>query len=387
MHGLMQITKRLLWEVTHPTGWDEYVIQSGISDSSLIAPTMPEPSAQNALSIGFMLTPGMLSTGTALPYEMWLAAADHRRARRRREPRPTLCLVAAGGPAACGRLALAPDVTLDACPPLDLVYLPALWRHPAQVIAKVPALAPWLRARAHAGTLVAAVSTGVSLLAESGLLDGRAATTHWANFVAFTARYPAVELRREYFITQAGPLYCAASINSLADVTVHLIERFFDRATAQHVERNFSHEIRRTYAEYRYLDGDASASPDEIVIEAQGWIADHLAQPSTVADLASHLNVGVRTLERRFRAATGSSPRAWWQARRLKLAKELLEQTNLGVGDIAWRVGFADAGYFTRLFRREMLLTPSEYRQTVRAKLFHAGGRTAVKQVDSVHDD
>ncbi|MEQ8233664.1 MAG: helix-turn-helix domain-containing protein [Gammaproteobacteria bacterium] len=345
---------------------------------------MPQPPASSALSIGFVLTPGMLATGTALPYEMWLAAADHRRARRRREPQLVLRLIDAGSSAAPGRLALAPDVGLAACPALDLVYLPALWRHPAQVITQVPALAPWLRARIRGGTLVAAVSTGVSLLAESGLLDGRAATTHWANFAAFTSRYPMVELKREYFITQAGPLFCAASINSLADVTVHLIERFFDRASAQHVERNFSHEIRRTYAEYRYLDGDASTSPDELVVEAQTWIHDRLSQASTVAELAAHLNVGVRTLERRFRTATGVSPRAWWQARRLKLAKELLEQTNLGVGDIAWRVGYADAGYFTRLFRREMLLTPSEYRQTVRAKLFHAGGGAPVKRVDTV---
>ncbi|MEQ8659744.1 MAG: helix-turn-helix domain-containing protein [Gammaproteobacteria bacterium] len=345
---------------------------------------MADPRPQSTLTIGFVLTPGMLATGTALPYEMWLAAADYRRARRRAGPARALPRVAAAGAGSYGRLALAPDVALAGCAALDLVYLPALWRHPEQVIAQVPALAPWLRARARAGTLVAAVSTGVSLLAASGLLDGRAATTHWANFSAFAAHYPAVELKRDYFITQAGPLYCAASINSLADVTVHLIERFFDRACAQHVERNFSHEIRRTYAEYRYLDGDASASPDEVVIEAQTWIDDHLAQPSTVTELAARLNVGVRTFERRFRAATGQSPRAWWQGRRLRLAKELLEQTNLSVGDIAWRVGYADAGYFTRLFRREMLLTPSDYRQTVRAKLFRAGAAAgAVNPVDT----
>lgn len=347
---------------------------------------MTEPTSAARLGIGFVMTPGMLTTGTALPYEMWLAASDHRRAQRRRGPDVKLWLVDAGGEAGRGRLPLAPDVALVDCPPLDLVYLPALWRHPDQVTARVPGLAPWLRAQQHAGALLAAVSTGVSLLAASGLLDGRAATTHWANFECFSRRYPQVELKRDYFITQAGPLYCAASINSLADVTVHLIERFFDRASAQHVERNFSHEIRRTYAEYRYLDGDASASPDEIVVEAQTWIDDHLAQPATVAELAARLNVGVRTLERRFRIATGVSPRAWWQGRRLRLAKELLEQTNLSVSDIAWRVGYADAGYFTRLFQREMLLTPTEYRATVRAKLFRAAPARArnVKDVDTV---
>ncbi|MGE0483069.1 MAG: GlxA family transcriptional regulator [Gammaproteobacteria bacterium] len=322
------------------------------------------------VDIGFVLTPGMLTTGTALPYEMWLAAGDFARAHRRGGPRPRLHLVAAGPFDDCGRLPLRADCTLSDCPVLDLVYLPALWRNPEQVERQVPGLADWLRQRHASGVLLAAVSTGVSLLAASGLLDGRSATTHWFNFGRFAARYPAVELKRDYFITQSGALYCAASINSLADVTVHLIERFCDRPTAHHVERNFSHEIRRSYDEYRYLDGGAAPLPDEVVVEAELWIRDNLAARVSTADLARRVGVGVRTLERRFQAARGLGPRAFWQRQRMRLAKELLEQTNLPVTEIAWRVGYQDAGYFTRLFRREMLVSPSEYRQTVRAKLF-----------------
>ncbi|MCB1747669.1 MAG: helix-turn-helix domain-containing protein [Gammaproteobacteria bacterium] len=322
------------------------------------------------VDIGFVVTPGMLSTGTALPYEMWLAAGDFGRAHRRGGRRPRLHLVAAGDPRGCGRLPLTPDCTLADCPPLDLVYLPALWRNPDQVERQLPGLAPWLRQRHAAGTRLAAVSTGVSLLAASGLLDGRPATTHWYNFARFAARFPTVELKRDYFITQSGALYCAASINSLADVTVHLIEHFCDRSTAHHVERNFSHEIRRSYDDYRYLDGGAAPSPDELVVEAELWIRDNLAARASIADLARRVGVGVRTLERRFRAARGIGPRGFWQRARMQLAKELLEQTNLPVNDIAWRVGYQDAGYFTRLFRREMLVSPSDYRQTVRAKLF-----------------
>jgi len=212
----------------------------------------------------------------------------------------------------------------------------------------------------------------LSLLAATGWLNGRAATTHWFNFERFEQAYPHVELKRQYFITQSGALYCAASINSLADVTVHLIERFFDRATAHHVERNFSHEIRRTYAEYRYLDGGSSLLDDETVVEAQMWIAANLASETTVAELAARLDVGVRTLERRFRAASGCSVRNYWQQQRMLLAKELLEKTNLNVADIAWRVGYRDASYFSALFQREMSTGPSEYRQTVRKKLFHS---------------
>ena len=339
--------------------------------------------------IAFLLVPGMLATGTVLPYEMWLAANDFRRARERAA---SLCQPMLVGTApsetAYGRLPIRAELELAACPEVDLIYIPALWRNPRATIQRISGrLSPWLRARYDRGEHIAAVSTGVSLLAESGLLNGRAATTHWFNFQQFSRNFPDVELKREFFITQSGSLYCAASINSLADITVHLIERFFDRATAQHVERNFSHEIRRTYAEYRYLDGGSTALHDEIVVEAQMWIAANLASRASNEDLAGRLGVSGRTLERRFRRAQGESIRNYWQRQRILLAKELLESTNLNVGDIAWRVGYTDAGYFARVFQRELNVSPFGYRQTVRAKLFTAPNKVDVTSLDTQASD
>ncbi len=341
----------------------------------------PEDRGGAPLQVAFVLAPDMLATGTALPYEMWLAALDRRRALRR-PAAARLSLVAAGA-APCGRLPLQADCTLADSPQFDLVYLPALWRRTrAAGAASDAALGAWLVAQHGGGALVAAVSSGVGLLARAGLLDGRAATTHWYHFDRFEREFPRVDWRREFFITQSGALYCAASINSLADVTVHLIERFLDRATAHHVERNFSHEIRRTYEEYRYLDGGATPLHDETVVEAQLWIGDHLAQEVQVSELADRLAVARRTLERRFRAATGCSVRGWWQRERIRLAKELLERTDLSIGDIAWRVGYRDAGWFAQLFRREVSVAPLEYRRTVRAKLFRSPMAAPVKNVD-----
>ena len=340
-------------------------------------------SETEGLKVGFVLAPGMLATGTVLPYEMWSAANDYRRGQSRHAPQARLYLV--GIPAAgdkSARCALTPDTTLDSCQHLDVVYVPALWRNPRAAARRIsPQLSPWLRQNHAAGAHIAAVSTGVSLLAASGLLDGRAATTHWANFNAFSRAYPAVNLKREFFITQSSSLYCAASINSLADVTVHLLERFFDRATAQHVERNFSHEIRRTYAEYRFLDGGSTLMPDEIVVEAQMWIGENLASQASNTDIANRFGVSTRTLERRFKQAVGESIRSYRQRRRILLAKELLQTTNLNVGDIAWRVGYRDASYFARIFSRELGVSPLGYRETVRAKLFTA--KTDVNLVDT----
>jgi transcriptional regulator GlxA family with amidase domain len=350
---------------------------------------MSDRSRATRLRIGFVLTPGMLATGTALPYEMWLAAADRRLSERRTDGHIELRLIAAlAEQNDYGRLAIRADCQLADAGRFDVVYLPALWRNPATLRRRLAPLNAWLIEQYEGGAQIAAVGTGVSLLADTGLLDGRAATTHWYNFERFERDYPAVDLKRQFFITQAGALYCAASINSLADVSVHLIERTFDRATAQHVERNFSHEIRRTYEEYRYMDGGLAPLADEVVVEAQLWIEANVAAQITVAELAARLGVSVRTLDRRFRHASGASPRAFWQQRRVRLAKELLEKTNLTIGEIAYRVGYQDAGYFSRLFERELSVPPSEYRQTVRAKLFQAdlgGGR--VNSMDSTVTD
>ena len=323
--------------------------------------------------IGFVLAPNMLTTGTALPYEMWLAAADIGRARRQ-SPAVELLLTASGGHARgrVGRLGISAECELERCPPLDVIYLPALWRNPRTTIAAMAPLGEWLRRQHNRGATIAAVSTGVSLLAMSGLLDGRAATTHWYYFDDFERTYPRVNLKRDHFITQSGALYCAASINSLADVTVYLIERAFGRAIAQHVERNFSHEIRRTYEEYRYLDGGNVRHADELIVEAQLWMEANLSARVSVAELARRLRVSTRTLDRRFRTATGQPPLRYWQSRRMRLAKELLERTNLAIGDIAYRVGYQDPAYFSVLFKREMSVSPLEYRKTVRAKLFNA---------------
>jgi transcriptional regulator GlxA family with amidase domain len=332
---------------------------------------MQRKNLTQAVRIAFLVTPGMLTTGTALAYEMWKAAADCEKAGRTGKTAELQMVAVEHEEKNQGGVSLRSENLIDGETFFDVIYIPALWRNPRLIVERIGApLSSWLRMQYGQSAHIAAASSGVSLVAESGLLDGRAATTHWSNFARFEKDYPDVRLKKEFFITQTGTLYCAASINSLADVTVYLIERFFDRSTAHQVERNFSHEIRRTYAEYRYLDGQTSSFHDEFVLEAQIWIREHLASSVSVADLANRLGFSRRTLERRFKDSTGFSVKAWWQERRIIFGKELLEKTDLTIGEIAWRVGYSDPGYFSSLFGRIIGVSPSEYRETVRKKLF-----------------
>ena len=322
------------------------------------------------VNVAFILTSGMLTTGTSFPYEMWLAAIEFSKVKRRGDS----CSLSLVGFETNGRskpISLTPDKLFDHDSIYDVIYLPALWRNPTKVIESVSStLSPFLINNFSSGAQIAAVGSGVSLLASSGLLDFKAATTHWHYFERFRKQFPNVDLRSEFFITQAETLYCAASINSLADVTVHLIESFFDIETAMHVERNFSHEIRRSYDSQRFSFGGDGSSNDELVIDAISYIRENVNTKINAEELANLLGVSRRTLDRRFKSATGVTLKEYRQRQRLKLARELLSQTDLPIGEVAWRVGYLDQSHFSLVFKGQLMVTPYEYRKTVRAKLF-----------------
>lgn len=332
----------------------------------------PAADAASTLRLAFVLTDQMLAASSMLPNEMWRAAAGTAAGRDRQASGLAIRVLAADD-RPVGTLAgigLEPTARLEEVGPCDVVYLPALWRNPRPVLARSRALLPWLRLQFEHGAMLAGVGTGCCLLAEAGLLDGKAATTHWHYIERFARDYPRVQLKRQYFITQAGSIFCAASVNALADVTVHLIERFYGRAVASHVERNFSHEIRRPYEKYRYLDGDDLQHADETVIEFQLRMQRALGEPLRMDALAREFGLSPRTLARRFRDATGASPLEYLQRLRIEAAKELLGSTNLTIAEVAYRVGYLDQGHFARLFARALTIGPRDYRRTVRAKVF-----------------
>jgi transcriptional regulator GlxA family with amidase domain len=325
------------------------------------------------MRLAILLADQMLAASAMLPIEMWRAAAGTAAGQQGRAADLQVDLLPAHPAdtiATQAGIALTPTAALDVSTSYEAIYLPALWRNPRPVLRRAVALQPWLRRQFANGALIAAVGTGCCFLAEAGLLDGKSATTHWHYFAQFARDYPRVQLKRQYFITQAGPLFCAASVNAMADVTVHLIERFYGRAVASHVERNFSHEIRRPFEKYRFLEGDDLQHTDELIVEVQLAMQRRLQSPLRMIELAREFGLSPRSFDRRFREATGSSPLVYLQQQRIKVAKDLLASTNLSVTEIAYRVGYVDHGHFARLFARALAVGPREYRRTVRAKIF-----------------
>ncbi|HTF94783.1 MAG TPA: helix-turn-helix domain-containing protein [Cellvibrio sp.] len=326
------------------------------------------------IRIHFILCEQMLTTSSTLPMEMLLAAESAVRTMLPSTQRRTLEIktLAQTSDAVVTRTGLhwQPDLTLNDYPVSDLIYIPGLWRNPRPVIKQNTGLLEWLRLQYQNGAIISAVGTGCCFLAEAGLLDGKVATTHWHYFDQFQKDYPQIQLKRQYFITQAGNLFCAASVNSLADLTVYFIQRFFGKTIASHVERHFSHEIRKAYESSGFFEASQNPHPDEDITQIQIWLQDNYYREILFPQIAERFGMSVRTLNRRFKNALGQTPLEYLQEIRINTAKDLLKTSNLSISEIASKVGYEDTGYFTRLFKKHLSTTPNAYRDTVRAKLF-----------------
>lgn len=329
--------------------------------------------------ITFLLCENMLATSSTLPMEMLSAAQSAlERDETLHEEKSLLVMrlrtVTIDGESikTSSGFAWTPNCSISEAQDNHLIYIPGLWRNPRPIIRRNPLLLDWLRNEYENGVLISAVGTGCCFLAEAGLLDGKAATTHWHYFDQFQRDYPSVHLKRQYFITQAGNLYCAASVNSLADLTVHFIQRLAGKAIASHVERHFSHEIRRSYQSSGYFEQEPSRHPDEDIIQIQIWLQDNYHREITFSQVAERFRMSARTLNRRFKLAVGQSPLQYLQEIRINTARDLLKTSNLSVNEIAEKVGYYDSSYFASLFKKQLATTPYAYRATVRAKLFSA---------------
>lgn len=316
----------------------------------------------------------MLASSITLPLEQLSAAADFTLAKNKnKSPSKTFTIRLAsldGKPKrAHSGISLTAETSIGAIEHSDITYLPALWRNPQKILRQNLALLPWLRQQASLGNIIAGVGTGCCFMAQAGLLDHQTATTHWHYFEEFAHYYPKVKLQRDYFITRAGNLYCTGSVNSTADLTIQFIRQYYSVAAANHVERHFFHEIRNSGSHLGRPQWD-QPHRDELIAQAQAWLGEHLENALHMEQVAQHFGLSVRSFNRRFRVATAQTPLHYLHERRILLAKELLKTSNLSIGEISLRCGYQDFAHFTQLFKKNLGITPSQYRTTVRAKLF-----------------
>lgn len=324
------------------------------------------------IKIALMLYDHMLATSVSLPVEMLRAGEAVALQENKHAPRLAIEMVAETIKPVSTRslIKLLPDVDVEHATKPDFAFIPSLWRNPRPTISKQPKMLKWLADIWQQGTTLIGGGTGVCFMAETGILNNRPATTHWHYVEQFKRDYPEVNLKPDFFITQSEHTYCAASLNALADIVVHIIFQIYGKSAAQQVELNFSHEIRKPYEEQRYLEGAVDRHPDELISQIQFWLRTNVNSTLSLKDIAQQFGISQRSFTRRFKLATGINATQYWQNVKIETAKELLSSSNLSIQEVAFQVGYQDQANFSRLFKHNLNMTPKSYRAMVRKKLF-----------------
>lgn len=263
---------------------------------------------------------------------------------------------------------------IDAIGTSDIVIVPSVLLRPeGWETGRYPRLVDWLRRMHDRGAVLCSACSGIFLLAETGLFDGRDATVHFGYARAFAAVYPEVRIHPERVLVISGSreeLVSSGASTSWHDLVLYLIARYAGSTTAQEVARVFALQWHQDgLTPYIIFEGNSDHGDGEIR-SAQQWLRQHFAVGSPVEEMIKRSKLAERTFKRRFASATGLAPIAYVQRLRIEDAKRRLERTDASVDEISWRVGYEDAAFFRRLFKRTTGLTPSAYRRRFRIPEF-----------------
>lgn len=223
----------------------------------------------------------------------------------------------------------------------------------------------FLLERIDKGTVVATVCAGSFLLAGTGYLDRKIATTHWKLADNFRKRFPQVDLQPQQMLIDGGGYICAGGAMAWQDLALHLISRFMGRDVASSCAKILVMDsTRHVQTPYFMFDQqkEASGFADKNITEVQKWMQENYRESISTEEMARLAGLGMRTFLRRFKRATGLTPGSYLQQLRVEAARHLLEVSNKGVDEITIMIGYENSSSFRRLFKKKTGLNPGEYR-------------------------
>jgi transcriptional regulator GlxA family with amidase domain len=302
---------------------------------------------------------GVIPFEFSIPARLFGAARDQ-------AGRPLYEVVTASAHAAAVRTTadflINPAADLSAVRSADTVVVPAVELDdldPLQVESVTEALRHTRR-----GTRIMSICTGAHLLALAGLLDDRPATTHWNHAADFSREFPAVRLDQNVLFVDDGDVLTSAGAAAGIDLCLHLIRRDLGSSVANTVARACVVAPWREGGQAQFIeapvpdDGDASTAP------TRTWAMERIDTGLTLASMARHASMSIRTFTRRFRDETGTSPNQWLTRQRVDYARRLLESTDLPVDHIAHVAGLGTAASLRGHLRTSIGVSPSTYRRT-----------------------
>ncbi|HKG06514.1 MAG TPA: helix-turn-helix domain-containing protein [Pedobacter sp.] len=265
-------------------------------------------------------------------------------------------------PANNGEYTIKTDRLLKDVAHTDLLIIPpAFGDTGAGILANAEAI-PCFKRLHQSGSSLASLCIGAFLLAETGLLDGKKCSTHWAHIAEFREKYPLIEVEDGAVITEHDNIYSSGGASSLWNLILYLVEKFSDRETAVMISKYFALDIGRdSQSQFAIFKGQKNHG-DADIQKIQNYIETNYEGKITVEDLVSLTTIGRRTFERRFKDATTNTPIEYMQRVRIEAAKKFFEASRKNVTEVMYGVGYTDTKAFRDIFRKITGLTPIEYR-------------------------
>lgn len=265
-----------------------------------------------------------------------------------------------------------PDHDGSVLPTAGTVVLPGIMGGPMVRDGRIPPdLRDALREAAGHARMVS-ICTGSSLLAAAGLLDGRPAATHWRDADAFRRNFPAVRLDPDVLFVDDGDVLTSAGVAAGIDLLLHLVRRDHGSAVANRVARRNVVAPWREGGQSQFIERPLPLPGEAGTAATRAWALDRLAEPLTLAGLAAHARMSVRTFTRRFREETGLSAARWLVQQRIALARRLLESTDAPVERVAAESGFGTAASLRQHLHAAIGVPPLSYRRTYRGPATHS---------------
>jgi transcriptional regulator GlxA family with amidase domain len=260
-----------------------------------------------------------------------------------------------------------PDLAMADNPSGPIVILPEIWLAPDQDLrGRYPEIMAWVNERYRNGAWIYSACSGAVMLAETGLLDGREATSHWGYRHLFRKSYPAVRFQPEpnlCFAVPDGRIVTAGGTSSWHDLVIHIISRHCGPGEALRIAKVYMLKIHTEgQLPFAHLVNETPHA-DSVVRACETWLKDNYREAEPVARVVEHAGIPERSIKRRFKRATGETLIDRAQNLRIEEAKRLLEAGDQSFEHIAFNVGYENPGFFRSLFKRRTGLTPSQYRK------------------------
>ncbi len=245
----------------------------------------------------------------------------------------------------------------------DLIYIPTTGLSLDDVVERNASVVPWLKRWHKRGTAIASVCSGVGLVAATGMLDGKRATTHWALAQRFREKYPKVKWMPELMVTEDQNFYCGGGVHAALDLSLYLVEKFCSHEVALQTSKALLIETPRAWqAGFAVIPLKTEHNDGEIT-RAQDWLHENFHRTFPLEAPAHRVGMSMRNFVRRFKQATGDSPLSYLQKLRIAAAKRLLENNHRTMQEISEAVGYQDVAFFRGLFQRHTGVSPSAYRE------------------------